>query len=95
MEVRNNHKDWLIFSVPNHGKDLQEQLKKKATGLMAGVSDLILIKPNEVVFVEIKDEKGRQSDKQKEFQNKVELLGFRYILCRSLNDFLTTEKINL
>ena len=54
---------------------------------MAGVSDLIIIKPNEVVFCEVKIEKGYQSDKQKDFQNQVETLGFRYVVVRSLEEF--------
>jgi hypothetical protein len=59
----------------------------KATGVVAGVSDLIIIKPNEVIFVEVKTEIGKQSDKQKEFQQIVETLGFKYLLVRSLEDF--------
>ena len=78
----------IIFSVPNGGfRTKSEAMKLKATGLMAGVSDLIIIKPNEVVFCEVKIEKGYQSDKQKDFQNQVETLGFRYVVVRSLEEF--------
>lgn len=76
-----------IFSVPNEGKNPKEQLKKKATGLMAGVSDLIVLLPGVVLFVECKDEKGRQSQKQIDFEKTVSLLGFDYILVRSLEEF--------
>ena len=64
-------------------------MQKRATGMMAGASDLILILPNEVVFVEVKTETGVQSAKQKEFQSIVEGCGFRYELVRSLNEFKT------
>ena len=44
-------------------------------GLKAGVSDLIIIQPDRVLFVEVKTDTGRQSPKQKEFQSIVEMMG--------------------
>lgn len=76
-----------IFSVPNERKDKKELMRMKATGLMSGVSDLIVVVPDKVIFVECKDAKGRQSDKQKEFENIVSVLGFEYWLVRDLEDF--------
>jgi hypothetical protein len=76
-----------IFSVPNEGKNAREQLYKKALGLKAGVSDLIVVMPGRLVFVEVKDEKGQQSDKQKEFEITVKSLGFEYVVVRSLENF--------
>lgn len=77
----------IIFSVPNEGKSAKEQMFKKATGLMSGVSDLICINDGEVIFIECKDEKGKQSDKQIQFEEIVKSQGYRYILVRSLEDF--------
>jgi hypothetical protein len=79
----------LIFSVPNGGsRNIIEAKKLKSTGLMAGVSDLIVLKPNgETIFVEIKTDVGIQSLVQIKFQNKVEELGFKYFVVRSLDDF--------
>lgn len=81
-----------IFSVPNESKDRNETMIKKSMGLKAGVSDLIILRPCETIFVEVKTATGQQSPKQKEFQSIVEKLGYRYLLVRSLNDF--KEKIN-
>ena len=82
----------IIFAVPNGGtRNKIEALTLKATGLVSGVSDLIVVKPNEVVFVELKTEIGVQSENQKKFQSKVEAMGYRYLLIRSLNEF--KEKI--
>lgn len=61
--------------------------KFKNTGFLPGVSDLIVLLPNKAMFFEVKTSIGRQSDKQKEFQQTVELLGFEYHLVRSLEDF--------
>jgi len=78
----------IIFSVPNGGtRNIKEALLLKATGLVAGVSDLIVIKQNEIIFVEVKTEIGKQSKEQKDFQKIIEKLGFKYILVRSLEDF--------
>lgn len=64
-----------------------QAIKLKATGLVAGVSDLIIIQPNRVLFVELKIDKGKQSDNQKEFEQIVTNLGFEYHLVRSLEQF--------
>jgi hypothetical protein len=85
--LKHHNPKHAIFSVPNDSKDAKEQMRKIATGLMRGVSDLIIVKPNEVVFCEVKTDVGRQSDSQKEFEQTVSNLGFRYILVRSLEDF--------
>ena len=84
----------LIFSCPNGGtRNILEAKKLKATGLLAGVADLIILKPNaETIFVEVKIEKGVQSDVQKLFEKKVTDLGFKYYLVRSFEEFL---KLNL
>jgi len=77
----------LIFSVPNDGKNATEQMRKVANGMMSGVSDLIVIRENEVLFFECKTDVGKQSEKQKEFQYCVENLGFKYFIVRSLSEF--------
>ena len=76
-----------IFSVPNDSKNAVEQQRKVNTGLMAGVSDLIVLINGNAIFVEIKTEIGKQSDKQKEFEETVTLQGFKYYLVRSLEEF--------
>ena len=61
----------VIFSVPNGAYvSKREAIKLKATGLVSGVSDLIIIQPNRCIFVELKLKKGRQSNTQKEFEKK-------------------------
>lgn len=55
-------------------------------GYVKGQSDLILLLPNRVVFVELKTEIGRQSKEQKIFEAKVRELGFEYCVWRSLED---------
>ena len=78
---------YCIFSVPNETKDMRELMTKKQTGLMAGASDLIIVGPGVVLFMECKDDKGRQSDKQKDFEKIVSDLGHIYEVFRSLDEF--------
>ena len=73
------------FSVPNEATLNNSKYIK--SGLMPGVSDLIVLLPNVALFVEVKTMVGRQSDKQKEFESIVTGLGFKYFLVRSLEDF--------
>ena len=83
-----NNPQCAIFSVPNEGKNAKEQASKIATGLMSGVSDLIVLLPGmRVLFVEVKDARGTQKPKQKAFERIVTALGFPYYLVRSLEDF--------
>jgi hypothetical protein len=87
---RNNflNTNYLMFSVPNEGRSAREQMFKKATGLMAGVSDTIIDTGKQLIYCEFKDAKGVQSPKQKEFQSHVESLGRSYWVIRSLDEFI-------
>ena len=49
---------FCIFSVPNDTKDKEETMRKIATGLKRGASDLIVLFPNRVVFCEVKTPSG-------------------------------------
>ena len=60
-----------------------------STGLKKGVSDLIVLMPKRVIFVEVKTPTGGQSPDQKDFESLVKNLGFEYYLVRSLQDFKT------
>lgn len=85
---RFKYKKYCIFAVPNGGnRNVVEAMKMKATGTLAGVSDLIVLMPNRCIFIEVKTDVGKQSDKQKEFESTVKLLGFEYYVVRNINDF--------
>lgn len=85
---------YIIAAIPNGGRRNALEAKiMKGEGVLAGFSDLIIIAPQNVLFVEVKTKDGEQSDLQKIFQSDVERLGFQYSVCRSLQDFqLTVEK---
>ena len=80
-----------LFAVPNGGRrNAVTGAKLKAEGVLAGVSDLILLVANSrhgALLIEIKTDKGRQSDKQKEWQKAMENSGYKYVVCRNLEEF--------
>lgn len=77
-----------VFAIPNGGRrDAVTGAKLKAEGVTAGVADMIILLPiGNVLFVEVKTAKGRQSPAQKAFQERVESLGFNYVIWRSIDD---------
>ena len=85
----------IIFSVPNgSNRSMQEAMMLKATGLLSGVSDLILIHKGRVVFIEVKQPTKKQQSTQIDFQDRVTALGYEYHIVYSLTDFkLLCEKI--
>jgi hypothetical protein len=85
----------IIFSVPNERKSYMEIKDLLLTGLLSGVSDLIVILQGKVLFIELKNAKGKQSDKQKIFQKQVENLGFNYYLIRDFESFKNIIEKNI
>lgn len=87
----------IIFSVPNGGtRNKIEAMVLKATGLLAGVSDLIVILPNsKILFVELKNDKGTQKEKQLDFESRIKELNLPYYLVRSLEQFKTIIYANI
>lgn len=78
--------DGLKFCKTN-GMRMAYIFHHKQMGYIKGQSDLVLVLPNEVVFVEIKNGKaGRQSPEQKKFQKMIESIGHKYLVWRKIED---------
>lgn len=90
----------LLHHSPNGGKrNLREAARFKAMGTRAGFPDLILLLPRKgytFLAIEMKDDKGRQSLKQREMQHLMEKAGALYAICRSFDEFkqLTTNYLS-
>lgn len=83
----------LLFHVTNEDANSNkiEGARKKAMGLIAGVSDLILLIPRgkwHGLMIEMKTEIGYQRPEQKEWQKLVESQGYRYEVVRSKDAFM-------
>ena len=81
----------LLFAIPNGGRrDKVTAAILKGEGVIAGCPDLLLLVPNtqyHSLCIEMKTEKGRQSDSQRQFQQMAESAGNHYVVCRSFDQF--------
>lgn len=82
----------MLFAVPNGElRNIVIAAKLKRQGVVRGVADLILLIPKKgyaSLCIEMKTPKGVQSDGQKEWQREAEKYRNRYVVCRSLPEFM-------
>lgn len=83
----------LLHHSPNGGRrDAREGARFKQMGVQAGFPDLILLVAEQGyhgLMLELKTKTGRQQDTQKEYQSLLESQGYRYVLVRSLQQFIS------
>lgn len=78
----------LLFHPANGGfRNAREGAKFKKIGVYPGVADLVFLYKKSAYFLELKDEKGRQSKNQELWEKKVKSQGYEYFIVRSLADF--------
>lgn len=81
-----------LFAIPNGARrDKATGAKLKAEGVLAGVSDLIFLKSNRfygALLIEVKKPKGSQQQNQKEWERKITADGYKYVVCRSVSEFM-------
>jgi hypothetical protein len=83
--LKHNKPRYAIFSVPNEAA--YKNKKFISTGLMRGVSDLIVVIDSKTIYIELKTATGKQSPKQIEFEETIKNLNQYYYIVRSLNQF--------
>lgn len=74
-----------------------EATQMRKEGVTAGVADLILLKPSNgyaSLCIEMKttEKASRQRESQKEWQKAAEGAGNKYVVCRTLEDFMAVVK---
>lgn len=83
---RMKYPNYIIAAVPNGGfRNAREAAIMQREGVLAGFADLIIISKQHILFLELKTPIGVLSKRQKEFQEKVNNLGFQYVVCRSFD----------
>jgi hypothetical protein len=80
----------VVFAIPNGGKRTKAEAGiLKATGVLAGVSDLE-IWPDEIaprsLFVEVKTDAGKLSVEQRSFGRRAAARGHYFVVWRSIDD---------
>lgn len=91
--LRNNHKRVLCYAIPNGAYTTKTTARKLvAEGVCHGIPDLhipIARGGYHSLYIEMKNGKaGRLSEHQKEMIKKLESLGNKVVVCRSLEDFV-------
>lgn len=94
--LKKNYPQVLVFSVPNEATYRRRHYFKKL-GMLSGVSDLILVFLNGILFIECKTPRGKQSIEQINFHKRIEVLGFKYYIIRDLEEMkeLLNNEINI
>jgi hypothetical protein len=91
---RAQYPGYILFAIPNGGKRGEvEGGILKGEGVLAGVADLFLSMPSgrySGLYIEIKTPKGRHSPAQKDFEKRVVMSGYAYVICRSVEEFIET-----
>lgn len=86
----------LLIHVPNgRRRSAKEGALLKKEGVTAGVADLVLFVPKNGyhgLCIELKTEKGRQSESQKEWAIKIMSMGYNYAIVKSIDEFVELIK---
>lgn len=82
----------LYIHIPNEGNRNSkiDGSIRKSLGLTAGAPDTFLFMPRRGyhgLAIEFKTETGVQSEAQKLFQARLEVMGYKYVIIRSLEEF--------
>ena len=81
-----------LFAIPNgHKRNAITGAILKREGVVAGVADLFLMKANQKyhgLWIEVKTDKGKQSESQKEFERKALREGYKYVICKNIDQFI-------
>lgn len=85
--------DFFYFAIPNGGlRHRLVAIKLKMEGAKAGVADMFWMVSNENwkgLFVEVKIDKGKQSQSQKDFEAVAMNHGYYYAVVRSIDDCIS------
>ena len=83
-----------LFAVPNGGRrDKVSGALLKEEGVIPGVSDLVLLlsrRGYHALLIEMKTKDGGQSLTQKQWQQHIERFDYKYMVCRSFDEFKDT-----
>jgi hypothetical protein len=84
----------ILLAIPNGGRRGKvEAAIMKGEGVLSGAADLFLALPSGVhhgLFIEMKTAAGRQSPAQRDFEKRVIMRGYGYVICRSVDEFVQT-----
>ena len=94
FRCQHNKLSKICIAIPNGGfRNAKEAARMKAEGVVAGASDIILLVGRggyNALCIELKAEKGKQTELQREWQIEAERNGNKYVIVRDLDSFIQT-----
>lgn len=94
LQHRNLWDDGVLFHIANEGIRIGSQGSRiKREGIVKGVADLCLAMPRHgfgALYIEMKRPGCYQSPEQKTWQKCIERHGNKYVVCKSVNEFIVT-----
>jgi len=88
-----------LFAIPNGahlaGSERQRAIQArrlKDEGAVSGVADLFLSVPSSDYhgfYIEMKTQTGKQTENQKQFEQSVTAQGYKYAICRGVDEFMS------
>jgi len=75
---------WLVMHIPNQST----RGRQRWSGLLPGAPDLVAVKRGRVVFLEVKTDKGKLSEKQVEVNDLLRLHGMEVRVVRGIDDIM-------
>ena len=81
-----------IFHWRNNSGAIVSEYKGKQRFMRfgdTGSPDIFAVKDGKIIGIEVKSSIGKQSDNQKDWQERFEKAGGTYILAKSINDIIT------
>lgn len=79
----------MLVCINNNSQNALKGALNKAMGVVRGPSDMFLILPQRIIFIEFKTQSGVQKPEQIDFMNKVQDRGHLYLVLRSASQFKT------
>lgn len=79
-------KGYLTVRVNTIQRGWKKSYRIANNGKCSGFPDILAIKNNNSLLIEVKDEKGKQEPTQKSFQRLCEHTGNNYYIARSIED---------
>lgn len=81
----------IVHHSPNEGvrggvRGVLDGKRKREAGQVAGFPDVVCVTYRGVLFFEVKAEGGRMSEAQKDIRRRIEAMGHRYAVVRSVDD---------
>lgn len=91
---RRAYPDVLWWHCPNDAKRSPATAKRlQAMGMLAGVSDLILVHRGHVYGLELKSAKGRATEAQMEFNSRMHTAGGHAVVCHDVDRALRVLEV--